>query len=150
MVVLASAARCHEQRLSSGGIIRSTCTHVTRSLLAELMMGLLGTTPPPSLAIHRYSRMYLLSAGCIHTSCIVLKYAPTSTCQSFSWLHTDRHDESARHRVLHTWCLTRCNIWHVQTVLLSLPRSQQHCFWGHWIEDRALLANGRLGSAWQT
>lgn len=45
-------------------MVRSTCTHVTRSLLAELMMGLLGTTPPPSRAIHRYSRTYLLSAGC--------------------------------------------------------------------------------------
>ena len=45
---------------------------MTRSLFAELMMGLLGTIPPPSLAIHRYSRIYRLSAGCIQAQVLVI------------------------------------------------------------------------------
>lgn len=39
-------------------------THVTRNLLAELMISLLLTMPPPSLASHKYSNMYFLLAGC--------------------------------------------------------------------------------------
>lgn len=38
------------------------------------MMGLLGTIPPPSLAIHRYSRIYRLSAGCIQAQLLVTSH----------------------------------------------------------------------------
>ncbi len=37
-------------------------------------MGLLGTIPPPSLAIHRYSRIYRLSAGCIQAQLLVTSH----------------------------------------------------------------------------
>ncbi len=36
-------------------------------------MGLLGTIPPPSLAIHKYSKIYRLSAGCIQAQ-LVTRY----------------------------------------------------------------------------